>query len=112
MNIYMEKLLSTLPRPEFDCVIISSPMGYLEIIPEGKEHKEKEEEGWFYDVIILQLGSYARHKLFSRTEYPSGEVIRCHLYKWRRINCPYVLLPLSLSDRHLLPASLARLIDI
>lgn len=65
----------------------------------------------FYDMLILQLGSFTPYPLYSAgMKYNRGDVIQCHLY--RKYNIPqvsYMLIPVGVQLSKL-PQSIKRLL--
>ena len=114
----MNKLAQTLPRPVFDCIVhnLDSSSG-LSTGPESVFVSDQLAYS-LYDVIILQLGSFTRYKMYHPASDESdghaelgqvlqvGDVVQCHLY--RRVNNPltFILIPVSLNMTEIHPSML------
>ena len=110
LSIYMNRLVQASPRPVFDCIIhfanvdggrsTRQPLAITEVVSI---------DGHFayilYDVIIMQLGSFTRYKMYHEDRsLQAGDVVQCHLY--RRVNSPmaFVLIPTDLDTSKIHPS--------
>ena len=110
LSIYMSRLVQTTPRPVFDCIIhfanldggrsTQQPLAITETVYSG---------GHFafilYDVIIMQLGSFTRYKMYHEDRtLQAGDVIQCHLH--RRVNSPvaFILIPTAFDTSKIHPS--------
>jgi len=103
----MNKLAIQSPKPIFDCIVhfahrdhpstntsIHSPQALSETVILHGEAIYK-----LYDVIVMQLGSFTRYKMYQHKDAHllPGHPLQCHLFK-RNINpASYILLPIEYS---------------
>lgn len=110
LSIYMNRLVQAIPRPVFDCIIhfanvdggrsTRQPLAITEVVSV---------DGQFayilYDVIIMQLGSFTRYKMYHEDRnLLAGDVVQCHLH--RRVNSPmaFVLIPTDFDTSKIHPS--------
>eukprot|EP01031_Cornospumella_fuschlensis_P027622 gene27622-33359_t len=108
MNIYLDKLVSSMPRVAVDCVLTSPPQSLQNYL-----NTTQETNGFLYQAAALQLGCQHKYMLFydpvalGASELPKpGEVVSCHMFTWNRAGNHFIFIPVQLADRNSLPAAL------
>eukprot|EP01041_Mallomonas_annulata_P011008 gene11008-22997_t len=117
MEIYVDKLIAS--NATFDCLVygpMSPPYDYptstaTSTATTGGDYDaggvsgSVSGSGSMYEALILQLGSYYRHRLYSPSNRDSGDIVKCRLFR-RNVNlhaaaatssqASYLLLPVGL----------------